>query len=108
MVNVKRFELYWIDLDPTKGTEIKKIRPCVVISPDVSNNNLTTIVIAPITSTIRKYPTRVLCKVKSKEGEIALDQLRAIDKKRLKNKIGELEASKAKQVCAVLTAFFEY
>jgi mRNA interferase MazF len=108
MVNIKRFDIFWIELDPTKGTEINKTRPCIIISPDVSNKYLSTVVVAPITSTIRKYPTRVACKLQNKVGEIALDQLRAVDKKRLSSKIAELEATKAKQVCEVLNTFFEY
>jgi mRNA interferase MazF len=108
MVISKRFDIFWIELDPTRGKEINKTRPCVVISPDDVNIHLSTVVIAPITSTIRKYPTRVSCTLQGKAGEIALDQLRAIDKERLSSKISALNAATAKQVCNVLQAFFEY
>jgi mRNA interferase MazF len=108
MVSVNRFDIFWIDLDPTRGKEIKKIKPCVVISPEDVNRYLSTVVIAPITSTVRKYPTRVNCKLQGKDGEIALDQLRAVDKERLNSKIAALSPTTAKEVCNVLQAFFEY
>jgi mRNA interferase MazF len=108
MVVVNRFDIFWIELDPTKGSEISKTRPCVVISPNDVNTHLTTVVVAPITSTIRKYPTRVGCKLQGKTGEIALDQLRAVDKTRLRTKISTLGNSTAMQVCTTLQAFFEY
>ena len=88
---VNRYEIYWIDLDPTKGSEIKKIRPCVVLSPDEMNHSINTIIIAPITSVSKNYPTRVRVKVGNKDGWIVLDQIRTIDKVRLVKKIGMLD-----------------
>ena len=108
MVSIKRFDLFWIELDPAIGTEINKIRPCAVISPEITNKHLGTIIIAPLTSTIRNYPTRIKCRVDNKAGEIALDQLRAIDKSRLRKKMGELDNKTAQAVCEALAAFFEY
>lgn len=108
MVSIKRFDLFWVELRPTIGSEISKIRPCVIISPDVSNKHLNTIIIAPLTSTIRKYPTRIICKIKNKTGEIALDQIRTVDKSRLTKKIGEIDTKTAKAICDLLITFFEY
>lgn len=80
---IKRFEVYFINLDPTVGSEINKIRPCVVISPDQFNNGLNTVIVAPLTSTIKSYPTRVNCYVDGRRGQICLDQMRTVDKRRL-------------------------
>ncbi|MCE7068513.1 type II toxin-antitoxin system PemK/MazF family toxin [Dyadobacter sp. CY326] len=103
---VKRFEIYFVNLDPTIGSEIKKSRPCVVISPDDINRSLNTVIIAPLTSTIKRYPTRVDCVVSNKSGQIAIDQLRAIDKARLFKKIGTLDATAADSVLEVIKALF--
>lgn len=103
---VKRFEIYFINLDPTLGSEIKKIRPCVVLSPEVVNKALHTVIIAPLTSTIRAYPTRVDCLVDGKTGQIALDQLRAVDKIRFNRKLGRLDPSTSTLVLATLQEMF--
>jgi mRNA interferase MazF len=87
---VKQYDLYWVTLDPTLGSEINKIRPCLVISPEESNAFLNTILIAPITSKIRKFPMRLDIVLENKKGQICLDQIRCIDKIRLKNKINTL------------------
>jgi mRNA interferase MazF len=85
---VKRFEVYLVNLDPTIGSEIKKMRPCLVISPDEMNAHIATIIVAPMTTQGRAYPTRVSCKFQSKDGQVVLDQIRTIDKARLAKKIG--------------------
>ncbi|MCB0732166.1 MAG: type II toxin-antitoxin system PemK/MazF family toxin [Ignavibacteriae bacterium] len=82
-----RYEVHLVNLDPTIGKVIKKTRPCVIISPNEMNKNISTIIIAPLTSTKRNYPTRVNCQVKGKEGQIVLDQIRTVDKQRLIKKI---------------------
>ena len=87
---VEQYEVYWIELNPTRGGEMAKTRPCVVVTPSDLNMHLTTVVIAPVTSTIRNYPFRVLCSVAGRDGEIATDQIRTVDKSRLKRKIGKL------------------
>ena len=87
---VEQYGVYWVELDPTRGGEMAKTRPCVVVTPSDLNMYLTTVVIVPITSTIRNYPYRVLCSVAGREGEIATDQIRTVDKSRIKRKIGEL------------------
>ena len=83
----QRFDIYLINLDPTIGSEIKKTRPCVIISPNEMNNHIATVIIAPLTSRLRNYPTRVPCRVEGKQGQIVLDQIRTVDKTRLKKKI---------------------
>ncbi len=85
-----RYEIYWVDLDPAKGSEIKKIRPCVILSPNEMNHNINTIIIAPITSASKNYPTRININLENKDGWIVLDQIRCIDKVRLVKKIGML------------------
>ena len=103
---ISQFDVYVIELDPTIGTEIKKTRPCVVISPDSINRNLTTIIIAPLTHTIKNFPSRVNCKFNNEVGQVVLEQIRSIDKKRLKKKIGRLENSTAEQVKLILQTMF--
>ena len=97
---VKQYEVYWIDLNPTIGAEMQKIRPGVVVSPDELNAHLDTVIIIPITSSIHDYPYRVRCNLMGRDGEIATDQIRTIDKRRLKkknSKIDESEKSKLQQ-----------
>lgn len=86
----KQYQLVIVNLDPTVGSEIKKTRPCVIISPNEMNANLNTIVIAPITSNLRDYPTRVKVQFNTRESRIVVDQIRTIDKQRIVKQIGEL------------------
>lgn len=90
---VNQYEIYWIVLDPTLGSEISKIRPCLIISPNDSNAYLNTVIIAPITSTIKTYPMRMELILENKKGQIALDQVRCVDKARIKNKMDSLNNS---------------
>lgn len=87
---VKQYEIYWTNLDPTVGSEIRKTRPCVIISPNFSNKILNTLIVAPITSTIRNFPMRIKIDLQGKTGQIALDKFRCIDKSRLQGKINTL------------------
>lgn len=87
---VEQFDIYWVNLNPTVGAEMQKIRPCVIVSPDELNQHLSTVVIIPITSAIHNYPYRVACQVNGRNGEIATDQIRTIDKSRLKSRISSL------------------
>ena len=103
---VKRFEVYFVNLDPTIGSEIRKTRPCLVVSPDELNNSLNTVIVAPLTSTIRKYPTRINCIIASQKGQIALDQLRTIDKQRLSRKVEILDPKTQKLVLEVIAEMF--
>ena len=87
---INQYDIFWVDLNPTIGHEIKKIRPCVVISPDEMNLNIDTVIIAPMTTSSRNYPTRTKIDFAEKTGWIVLDQIRTIDKIRLKGKAGHL------------------
>jgi mRNA interferase MazF len=104
---VNQFDIYWIDLNPTKGSEINKKRPCVVISPNEMNKNLNTIIIAPLTSTIKNYPTRVNVLAGGKKGQIALDQIRSIDQLRLNTKLDILKKEYIVKVKTVLIEMFK-
>jgi mRNA interferase MazF len=106
MVKPRRFEVYLVALDPTVGSEIRKTRPCVVVSPDEANNALATVIVAPMTSTIRKYPTRVGLRFQRRNGEIAVDQLRALDKSRLVKKLGVISPDAQRSLTALLLEFF--
>ncbi len=95
---VNQYQIYWVSLDPTLGSEINKTRPCIIISPNESNNLLKTVLIAPITSSIRNFPMRINIILQDKNGQICLDQLRCIDKSRLKNSIEILSNSNIKNL----------
>lgn len=89
---MKRYEIYWVDLNPTRGSEINKTRPCVIISPNELNEHLNTLVVAPLTSKIRDYyPFRLTVFVDGKEGQVAIDQIRVIDKRRLRERLAILD-----------------
>lgn len=104
---VRRFEIYFINLDPTKGSEINKTRPCVILSADEINEVLQTVIVAPLTSTIRKgYPTRVNCTVAGQKGQIVLDQIHTIDKTRLTKKVEMLDANSCVEVLEILAEMF--
>ncbi len=102
----KRFEVYLVNLDPTIGSEIKKVRPCLVISPDEMNAHIATVIVAPMTTQGRAYPTRVSCKFQGKDGQVVLDQIRTVDKTRLAKKLGTISASTQKAVLAILAEMF--
>lgn len=100
---VARFEVYLVALDPTRGTEIRKTRPCVIVSPDEMNAWLRTVIVAPMTTTMRSYPSRVNLTFARKKGQVALDQIRTIDKSRLVRKLGRLDEATGAEVATVLT-----
>lgn len=102
---VKQYEIYWVALDPTLGSEINKVRPCLVISPNESNQFLNTVLIAPITSKIRKFPMRLAVILENKNGQICFDQIRCIDKTRLKTKIDTLAKNDVEKVKNVLKEY---
>ena len=99
---VKQYDIFLINLDPTIGCEIKKSRPCVVISPNEMNDNIKTVIIAPMTSKSRKYPTRVSLIFQNKSGYIVLDQIRTVDKSRLTKNIGKLTKSTITKIKSVI------
>lgn len=106
MVTVHRFDVFLISLDPTQGHEINKTRPCLIISPDEMNNFLATIIIAPMTTKTRNYPTRVPINFEGKDGTIVLDQIRTVDRARLIKKLGTISALEAAAVLNVLQRLF--
>jgi len=99
-------EVWLVSLDPTQGAEIQKTRPCLVVSPDESNRHLRTVIIAPLTTVTRPYPTRVVLTFQGKQGQVALDQLRAIDRQRLVRKLGRISPKTAASVSTVLVEMF--
>ncbi len=105
-VVVKRFEVYLVNLDPTMGSEIQKTRPCLVLSPDEMNRYIATIIIAPLTTRGRDYPTRVNCTFRGKQGQIVLDQMRTVDKIRLVKKLGKISPQEQNEVIAILIEMF--
>jgi len=103
-----RFDVYLIDLDPTRGSEIKKTRPCLIISPDEMNCHIRTVIVAPMTTAGKPYPTRVPCRFKKKTGQIVLDQIRMIDKTRLVKKLGTIDSKTQSEVISVLQRLFAF
>ena len=103
---VRRFDVYLVNLDPTIGSEIKKTRPCLIISPDEMNHFINTVIVAPMSTKGRAYPTRVACKFKGKQGQIVLDQVRTVDKVRLVKRLGRIEAKTQTEVLTVLGEMF--
>ena len=102
---VKRFEVYFVRLDPTQGAEMRKTRPCVVLSPD-EMNHLQTVLVAPMTTKSRSYPSRVQVTFQRRKGQIALDQIRAVDRSRLIRKAGTLSSKTGNVVLSVLREVF--
>lgn len=102
----KRFDVVVVRLDPTQGSEMRKTRPCVIISPDEMNQYLRTVIVAPMTTTTREYPMRVSIKFQKKFGEIALDQFRAIDRERITRRLGKLSEHESTNVLEILAEMF--
>ena len=107
MVMVKRFDVWLVDLNPTKGREINKTRPCVVISPN-EMSALSTVLMAPMTTKGFGFPCRIKCRFKGKNGLILLDQIRAVDKSRLVKKLGTISAKTELELCSCLQEMFEH
>jgi mRNA interferase MazF len=105
-VGVKRFDVYLIELDPTVGHEIRKTRPCLVISPDEMNNNIRTVIIAPMTTRARNYPTRIACTFEQRQASIVLDQIRTVDVQRLAKRLGRIDRATQMLVLDALAELF--
>ena len=103
---IKRFEVYLVNLDPTMGSEIKKTRPCLIVSPDEMNRHIATVIVAPMTTKDKAYPTRIECKFEGKGGEVVLDQLRTVDKRRLVKRLGRIEKKTQQEVITKLAEMF--
>jgi mRNA interferase MazF len=105
-VEVKRFDVFLVNLDPTVGHEIRKSRPCLVISPDEMNQHISTVIVAPMTTKGRNYPTRVPCTFQGKEGQVVVDQMRTVDKIRLVKRLGRVDSKTQSDVFSVLSELF--
>jgi len=105
---VNRFDVYLTNLDPTVGSEIQKTRPCLVISPDEMNSHIRTVIVAPMTTAGKDYPTRIPCKFKKEKGQIVLDQIRTIDKTRLIKKLGSINPETQLEVISILQRLFAF
>jgi mRNA interferase MazF len=104
----RRFEVWLVSLDPTRGSEIRKTRPCVVVSPDELNRNIKTVIVAPMTTAPRGYPSRVSLRFEGRDGQIVLDQIRTVDRTRLLRRLGALPSATARRVCGVLVEMFAW
>ena len=104
----KRFDVYLISLDPTVGAEIQKTRPCLILSPDEMNRHIKTVIVAPMTSTAKEYPTRVTFTFRKKQGQIVLDQIKTIDKSRLIRKLGSIDSKTQIEVISTLQRLFAF
>lgn len=102
----KRFEVYWINLDPTIGAEVQKTRPCVIISPDSMNEGLHTVIIAPMTTAKKNWPFRIPLTHKKTEGQVMLDQIRTVSKKRLHKLDGTINSKAKSEILDCLGKIF--
>ena len=105
-VVVRRFDVHLVRLDPTEGKEIRKTRPCLVISPDEMNRYIDTVIVAPMTTKHRPYPSRIPVQFRRKAGQIVLDQIRTVDKTRLVKRLGTIDSATADRVLAILGELF--
>ena len=110
---MKQYQIFWVDLDPTVGAEMNKLRPCVIVSPDDMNDHIKTVIVVPLTSTQRGLPTRVLIKASTQSGlrndsYAALDQIKTIDKSRVSNKTGEISEEEKHAISDILKEMFDY
>jgi mRNA interferase MazF len=101
-MEIKQYSVYWINLDPVIGSEVSKTRPCVIISPDEMNKYLRTVIISPLTHTLKTYPSRVSCSIAGEKGMVMLDQLRTIDKKRILTYVGKLKKAECEKIKEVI------
>jgi mRNA interferase MazF len=104
---INRFEVYLINLDPTVGSENRKTRPCLVVSPNEMNHHIRTVIVAPLTTRGQPYPTRISCRFKGRQGQVVLDQIRAVDRARLIRKLGRISGRTAAGVLHALREMFE-
>jgi mRNA interferase MazF len=105
-VVASRFEVYLVRLDPTEGREIRKTRPCLVISPNEMNRHIGTVIVALMTTQGREYPTRIPVRFQRKSGQIVLDQIRTVDKMRLVKRLGKIDDATAQKVLSLLNEIF--
>lgn len=103
---INRFEVFLVNLDPTVGHEIQKTRPCLIISPNEMNHHISTVIVAPMTTKGRKYPTRISCTFQGKNGQIILDQIRTVDQKRLVKKLDTISKGTQLKTLSILQELF--
>lgn len=108
MVAVSRFDVVLVQLDPTVGREIQKTRPCIVVSPDVMNRHLDTVIVLPMTTKVKSFPMRLPITFQHRRGEIAVDQIRTVSLQRIVKKIGKINERSARDLCGKLTEMFEF
>ncbi|MGQ0720745.1 MAG: type II toxin-antitoxin system PemK/MazF family toxin [Candidatus Eiseniibacteriota bacterium] len=106
VTDVRRGQVYLVSLDPTIGREIKKTRPCVVVSPDELNAHMQTCIVAPLTTGSHTYPFRVSCQFQGKGGHVVLDQIRTVDRARLVKRLGRLSSRAVERSLVVLGEMF--
>ena len=102
----KQSSIYWFDPEPVKGSEIRKVRPCIVVSPDEMNEHIQTVIVVPLTSTIQAWPFRITLSILGQKSSAACDQVRAIDKSRLTARIGSLKSADKDRLFGVLQSIF--
>lgn len=105
--SIKQFDIWIVEFDPSVGSEIKKSRPVVVVSNNIINDLYATVIVAPLTSTLRNYPSRIDTAFEDKGGQVALDQLKCFDKARLKKKIGVIPESERKDLIEIISFIFQ-
>ena len=108
MEQIKRFDVWDVELNPTKGNEINKTRPCVIVSPNEANKHLNTVIVVPMTTTSKPYPTRLDCKFLGEKSQLIVDQIRSVDKSRLTQKLGVMDLFTNKELCYLLVETFKY
>ncbi len=101
-MEIKQYSIYWVSLDPVVGSEVSKTRPCVIISPDDMNKYMKTVIIAPLTHTLKQYPSRIACTVDGEKGMIMLDQIKTVDKTRLSSFMGKLRKPESDRIKEVI------
>lgn len=105
-VVARRFDVFLVNLDPTIGSEVRKSRPCLVVSPDEMNRHIRTVIVAPMSTQGTSYPSRIPCRFQGKSGQVLLDQIRTVDKRRLTRKLGRIGATTASRVLDTLREIF--
>ena len=108
MTATRRCDVHLVSLDPTRGREIRKTRPCVVVSPDEMNRHIRTVIVAPMTSVKRDYPTRIDVTFQDRAGQVVLDQVRTVDKARLVRRLGRLPEDRARVIADTLQSMFAF
>ncbi|MGH6871462.1 MAG: type II toxin-antitoxin system PemK/MazF family toxin [Rhizomicrobium sp.] len=106
MVTPRRFDVFLVSLDPTVGAEMRKTRPCVIVSPDEANRHMRTAVVVPLTSTLRSFPSRVPVRFRGRDGQLAIDHIRAVDCTRLARRIGAIKPDEGHRLAAVIRTYF--